>query len=65
MVSVYVMFNGAAAEHSFNDNLEGFMVGWNNQILDVGYFTGKDAEGKIVTINPSNCGAIDIREIKN
>ena len=62
MVSVHVIFNGASIHYEFFEDLETFMRRWNNQLAGAGYFTSKDTDGKLVIINPSNCGTIEIVE---
>lgn len=56
--------NGDTHYYYFALSKEGFMSMWNNQIPGCGYYTGRDEDGKIVIINPSNCGAIEIEEFK-
>lgn len=63
MVLVYVMFNGASETYKFEGTLKEFKDRWENHNAGIGYFTGKDVEGEIIIINPSNCGTIKMREI--
>lgn len=60
---VKIRFNGATINYSFEKTIEAFMPVWNNQLAGQGYFTGVDADGLFVTINPACCPAVEIAEI--
>ena len=60
---VKIRFNGATIDYYFEKSLEDFMPIWNNQMAGQGYFTGVDAEGIFVNINPTCCPIVEITEI--
>jgi len=61
---VDVTFNGASNFYFFNFGLESFIKYWNFQIANAGYFSQMDSKGTYVTINPSQCGVIEFREVE-
>jgi len=63
MVIVDIMFNGATFSYKFDMSLESFIKIWDNHNAGVGYFTGEDVDRKTIIINPSHCGAIEMREV--
>lgn len=63
-VEVIVYFNGAYNYYYFLMDIESFMKRWHNHLNIAGYFEGNDQEGRYIVINPSNCGTIEIKEVK-
>lgn len=61
---VHIGFNGASYIYTFNMEKEALINKFNNHITAVGYFCEYDQNGNYVTINPSNCGTIEIIEVK-
>ena len=61
---VYIMFNGADKTIYFPMDKKTFMSRWDNHVIGCGYLTMDDEEGNTVVINPSNCGVVDISEVK-
>ena len=62
---VSVTFNGASSEHIFDVPKDEFKVVWEEQIEQVGYFEGVDAEGRTVIINPKQCPVIVMYDLKD
>lgn len=60
--TIYITFNGADNNYTFNMDLETTIKKFNNHITAVGFFSAHDEKGRFVVINPSNCGIIEIRE---
>jgi len=62
VVKLYVRFNDADEIYSFEGILEDFIARWEKHLMGVGYFSSYDLDGKFVTINPANCGVVEMRE---
>lgn len=57
---VYVHLNSNSFVYVFDSPLDCFLRKWNEQIESIGYYSGFDERGKVVVINPSNCGSVMI-----
>lgn len=58
---ISVQMNGAGFDYKFDVDYETLCASWDNQINAVGYFSGIDEDGRYITINPSQCGIVEVR----
>lgn len=62
--TIYITFNGADNNYTFDMDLETTIQKWNNQVNAVGFFSAHDEKGRLIVITPSNCGTVEIIGVK-